>query len=50
LFRKAIDETIKTGEARTVRARSVGTNKAGEKVAEFFVTWSFKVRSFDTTQ
>ncbi len=50
LFRKAIEETIATGEARTVRARSVGTNKAGEVVAEFFVTWSFKVRSFDTTQ
>ena len=45
LFRKAIDETIKTGEARTVRARSVGTNKSGEKVAEFWITWSFKVRS-----
>ncbi len=45
LFRTAIDETMETGEARTVRARSVGTNKAGEKVAEFWITWSFKVRS-----
>ncbi len=50
LFRNAIDECVATGEARTVRARSVGTNKAGEVVAEFFVTWSFKVRSFDATQ
>jgi hypothetical protein len=45
LFRQAIDETVATGEARTVKARSVGTNKAGEVVAEFSITWSFKVRS-----
>jgi hypothetical protein len=44
LFQQAIEETIATGEARTVRARSVGRNKAGEVVAEFWVTWSFKVR------
>jgi hypothetical protein len=44
LFQKAIDETIATGEARTVKARSVGTNKEGEVVAEFFITWSFKVK------
>ncbi|MBI5373058.1 MAG: DUF4442 domain-containing protein [Sphingobacteriales bacterium] len=47
LFRKAIEETIATGEARTVRARSVGTNKAGEVVAEFYITWSFKVKPAD---
>lgn len=45
LFRKAIEETIATGEARSVRARSVGTNKAGDVVAEFYITWSFKVKS-----
>lgn len=45
LFRTAIDETIATGEARTVKARSVGRNKAGEVVAEFWITWSFKVKS-----
>lgn len=45
LFRQAIEETIATGEARTVRAHSTGRNKAGEVVAEFWVTWSFKVRS-----
>ncbi len=44
LFRKAIEETISTGEPRTVKVKSVGTNKAGELVAEFWVTWSFKVR------
>ena len=45
LFRKAIEETIATGEARTVKARSAGTNKEGEVVAEFYITWSFKVKS-----
>jgi hypothetical protein len=44
LFRNAIKECIETGEARTVRARSVGRNKNGDIVAEFFVTWSFKAR------
>src|SRR6186713_3134936 len=39
-----IREAIATGEARTFRARSLGTNTAGEQVAEFFITWSFKVR------
>ena len=42
LFQKVIEETIATGEPRTVKAKSIGTNKAGEKVAEFYITWSFK--------
>ncbi len=45
LFRKAVEESIASGEARTVKARSVGTNKEGEVVAEFFITWSFKAKS-----
>ena len=45
LFEKAVEETIATGEARTVKARSVGKNKDGEVVAEFYITWSFKVKS-----
>jgi hypothetical protein len=45
LIQKAIEESIATGEARTVRARSTGTNIAGEIVAEFFITWSFKARA-----
>ena len=47
LFRNAIAESIATGEARTVKARSTGTNKAGETVAQFFITWSFKARLRD---
>ena len=45
LFQTAIETTIATGEAKTVKARSTGTNRAGEQVAEFFITWSFKARS-----
>ena len=42
---KAIEESIATGESRIVRARSAGRNKNNEVVAEFFITWSFKVKS-----
>jgi hypothetical protein len=47
LIQQAIEESIATGEAKTVRARSTGTNKAGETIAEFFITWSFKARLRD---
>jgi hypothetical protein len=45
LFQKAVEETIATGEARIVKAKSTGKNKEGEIVAEFYITWSFKVKS-----
>lgn len=45
LIEKMIEESIATSEARTVRAKSIGTNKEGELVAEFYITWSFKARS-----
>lgn len=45
LFQQAVEESIATGEARTVRARSTGRNKDGEVVAEFVITWSFKAKS-----
>ena len=47
MFQKAIEETIASGEARTVKARSRGTNIGGEIVAEFFITWSLKARLRD---
>lgn len=43
-FRKAVELCISSGEAKSVRARSVGKNERDELVAEFFITWSFKVR------
>jgi hypothetical protein len=44
-FKTAIEEAIATGEARSVEAKSTGTNKAGEVVCEMLVTWSFKAKS-----
>ena len=44
LISKAIEDSVATGEAGSVRARSTGTNEQGEIVAQFFITWSFKAR------
>jgi hypothetical protein len=44
LFSKMIEEAILTGEPRVVKAKSIGRNMAGEVVAEFFVSWSFKTK------
>ena len=43
-FREIIEETIHSGESRSLVAKSTGINEEGEKVAEFFITWSFKAR------
>jgi hypothetical protein len=40
----AIEQAVKSGEAKIARARSVGRNSDGVIVAEFFVTWSFKAK------
>lgn len=44
LIKEAINQAVESGEAKIVRARSVGRNSDGVTVAEFFVTWSFKVK------
>lgn len=41
----AINETIATGEGKTVICKSLGTNEKGEVVAEFNFTWSFKAKN-----
>ena len=41
-IKNMIEEAVATGEGRTIRAKSIGKNKAGELVAEFYITWSFK--------
>ena len=43
-IQQAITESIRTQKPQTVIVQSVGKNKAGEVVAEFTVTWSFKSR------
>jgi len=45
LIREAVEQAVESREAKTVRAKSVGRNREGAIVAEFYVTWSFKVRS-----
>lgn len=42
-IREAVERARATGEAQMVKTRSVGTLGTGETVAEFFITWSFKV-------
>ena len=42
---EAIERSVTTGKPGSVIARSVGTNKNGEQVAEFLFTWSFKVKT-----
>lgn len=44
-LRETIKEALKTGESRIFRARSTGRGPDGQTVAEFFVTWSFKMKS-----
>ncbi|HET9824780.1 MAG TPA: DUF4442 domain-containing protein, partial [Chitinophagaceae bacterium] len=44
-IKQSIDRAVQTGEPITVRVKSIGKNKEGAVVAEFFVTWSFKAKS-----
>lgn len=44
-FERLVDEAIATGESKTIKATSTGKNKAGEIVAEFYITWSFKAKN-----
>jgi len=43
-IKQVITEAVLTGEGKLFRAKSVGKNDAGETVAEFYITWSFKVK------
>ncbi|HIA11800.1 MAG TPA: DUF4442 domain-containing protein [Flavobacteriales bacterium] len=45
LIDAAVQRSIDTGEAQTVKVKSVGTDQQGEEVATFYFTWSFKQRS-----
>lgn len=44
-FIHAVNAAIETGEGQTLQALSNGLNEAGEIVAEFLITWSFKARA-----
>lgn len=43
-IKNAIEESKRTGEGKTVVAISTGLNEAGEEVAVFKITWSYKVK------
>lgn len=45
LIKQTIEDAIISNEGKIVTARSYGRNKDGEIVAEFAITWSFKVKS-----
>jgi hypothetical protein len=44
MIKETIEQAIERGEPKTFKARSIGRNSEGAIVAEFFITWSFKVR------
>ncbi len=44
LLQESIEQSMVTGEATTVRVRSVGRNANDELIADFYITWSFKAR------
>lgn len=43
--RKAIEDTIATGEPQLIECKMTGKNPAGEDISHFSFTWSVKVRS-----
>ncbi len=44
-MKAAIERAIESGEPQIFVARSVGTQAGGERIAEFEITWSFKLKS-----
>jgi hypothetical protein len=44
-IKTAVEEAIQKNESVSVTAKSTGTNRAGEVVAEFYITWSFKAKN-----
>lgn len=43
-FKEAIETAVATGQPQQFTAHSVGLNDRGEKVAEFWIEWSFKAK------
>lgn len=40
-----IEESIKTGEGKTIKCTAIGKSDSGDIIAKFVVTWSFKART-----
>jgi Domain of unknown function (DUF4442) len=43
-IKEAIEKAASTGNGQIITARSVGKNVHGELIAEFLITWSFKIK------
>jgi hypothetical protein len=43
-FERIVDDCIRMKEARTYIATAIGRNEQQERVAEFYITWSFMVK------
>lgn len=43
-FIDTISEAVRTGQGKTFRAESIGTNETGEIVSKIWITWSFKAK------
>ena len=43
-IKKTIEDAVFSNEGKIITARSYGRNDAGEIVADFAITWSFKVK------
>ncbi|MCC6288567.1 MAG: DUF4442 domain-containing protein [Chitinophagaceae bacterium] len=43
--RDIVNDAIATGEPKAIKTKSTGVNEKGELIAEFFITWSFKVKA-----
>jgi hypothetical protein len=44
-IRHAVEEAIVTHDPVVYEAKAIGTNEKGEVVAEFHITWSFRVKA-----
>lgn len=45
MVERVVNEARASGKPRVITMRSIGKNKNGETVAEFAVSWTFKVKS-----
>lgn len=44
-IKSAIETAIKKNEPQTIKVKSIGFDESNELIAEFRITWSFKVRN-----
>lgn len=45
MIKQMVREAASSGKSTSITARSVGTDREGNMIAEFAITWSFKLKS-----